>query len=461
MVEIKPQPKQEIFLSTSADIAIYGGSAGSGKSWALLLEQLRHSGNGRFGSVIFRRTYPQIASEGGLWDKSLELFSLLNARPKLGDLTWQFPSGAKCKFAHLQYDTNVLDWQGSEIALICFDELTHFSEYQFFYMLSRNRSTCGIRPYVRATCNPDADSWVAKLIEWWIDQATGYPIFERSGVIRYFVRINDALSFGDSAEELRQQHGEDVAPKSLTFVPALLSDNPALLEADPGYLANLKALPYVEQMRLLAGNWKVRPEAGKVFNRDWFEIVDFVPEGGLECRFWDFAATEKKLKGDDPDYTAGIKIAKVGNTYYVTDCLAVRKAPADIDKLVRSVAENDRLHARTNQRKYFMRWEIEPGSAGKRESYRAVTSLDGFDAAGKISTGDKLSRASALGAQALIGNIKLLKGAWNEAWLTHMHHQPDFDHDDIMDASAGAYNALIDKTKERPDDQFATIRTWR
>ena len=84
---------------------------------------------------------------------------------------------------------SVYDWQGAQITLICFDELTHFSAHQFFYMVSRNRSTCGVRPYIRATCNPDADSWVADLLAWWIDQETGLPIRERAGVVRYYIRI--------------------------------------------------------------------------------------------------------------------------------------------------------------------------------------------------------------------------------------------------------------------------------
>lgn len=93
---------------------------------------------------------------------------------------WQFPKGAKVYFRHLERDDSVFSWQGSEICLLEFDELTHFSE-QFFYMLSRNQSTCGVKPYVRARRNPDSDSWVAKFIQWWWDPDTGYAIPERSG----------------------------------------------------------------------------------------------------------------------------------------------------------------------------------------------------------------------------------------------------------------------------------------
>ena len=83
--------------------------------------------------------------------------------------------GGKIRFSHLQFETTVYDWQGAQITLICFDELTHFSAHQFFYMTSRNRSICGVRPYIRATCNPDADSWVADFLAWWIDPESGLP----------------------------------------------------------------------------------------------------------------------------------------------------------------------------------------------------------------------------------------------------------------------------------------------
>src|SRR5436305_14925946 len=77
---------------------------------------------------------------------------------------------------------------------VCFDELTHFTAHQFFYMVSRNRSTCGVRPYIRATCNPDADSWVADFLAWWIDPQTGLPIPERAGVLRYYIRVAESWS---------------------------------------------------------------------------------------------------------------------------------------------------------------------------------------------------------------------------------------------------------------------------
>jgi hypothetical protein len=232
-MEIRPQiGPQENFLASHADIAIYGGAAGGGKSWALLLEPLRHAHRADFSAVIFRRTLADAKKPGSTWDQMGRVYPLTGGKANLSSLSYQFKSGAKVTIGHLEHDTTVYDWQGSELPLIAFDELTHFTRNQFFYMLSRNRSTCGVRPYIRATCNPDPDSFVAELISWWIDDATGQAINERGGVVRYFCRVDDALIWADTPEELTAKYGADCEPKSLTFIPASIYDNPALLKRD-------------------------------------------------------------------------------------------------------------------------------------------------------------------------------------------------------------------------------------
>lgn len=445
---IEPQPgPQRAFLATPADIAIYGGAAGGGKTWALLLEPLRHMHNSGFGAVMFRRTYPQVMNEGGLWDESLGLYSHVQARPVESRLEWRFPSGSTVKFAHMQHEKNKLDWQGSQIALICWDELTHFTEGQFFYMLSRNRSTCGVRPYIRATCNPDAASWVARFINWWLAD-DGYANMDKAGRLRYFVRASGKIEWADTAEELAEQFPhlcKDAPPKSVTFIPASVYDNPALLKKDPGYLANLMALLPVDQARLLGdrkrgGNWKTQAGGGDIFDRDWFEIIsaEELPSGGVECRFWDFAASEYKENQEDKPYTAGVAIRSVGKTYFVTDCIAVQEGPAKADETFVSTSRADRERMRSHTA-YRVRWEIEPGSAGKKENYRLITMMDGFDAHGTKPQGDKFVRAKPFAIQAKAGNVKIVRGAWNEDYLQHLHNQPDWPVQDIMDASSGAY----------------------
>jgi len=143
-----------------------------------LLEPIRHIQNPDFGAVLFRRTYPEVTNEGGMWDESLRLYSLVGGKPTRGDLIWRFPKGAKIQFGHLQREEDVSAWRGAQVPLFGFDQLETFTETQFFYMLSRNRSTCGVRPYVRATCNPEP-GWLADFLDWWIGD-DGYAIPERS-----------------------------------------------------------------------------------------------------------------------------------------------------------------------------------------------------------------------------------------------------------------------------------------
>jgi len=279
--EIRPQDGfQWNFLSSPADIVIGGGAAGAGKTHALLMESLRHTSNPGFGGAIFRKTYPQIMAPGGLWDNSMKLYPIAHGKPYESFYEWKFKSGSRIKFSHLEYEKNVLDWQGSQVSFIGFDELTHFSEYSFLYLLSRNRSTCGIKPYVRATCNPDPDSWVADFIAWWIDQDTGFPIKERAGKLRYFVKDADSYVWGDSKKEVldRIPHLVNVLKesdsainvndlvKSVTFIPGNIYENKELLRADPGYLGNLMAQDEATQQQLLHGNWKIRLDGTDLIN---------------------------------------------------------------------------------------------------------------------------------------------------------------------------------------------------
>lgn len=439
-MEIKPQPRQEQFLSTSADIAIYGGAAGGGKSWSLLFEPLRHVSNKDFGAVIFRRTTPEITNEGGMWDEAEKIYPLLDAKPNQNDKQYTFPTGSRITFAHMQHESDKLSWKSAQIPLIEFDQLETFTSSQFFYMLSRNRSMCGVRPYIRASANPEP-GWLADFLDWWIGE-DGYAIQERSGVIRWMVRENDVTHWADTAEELAEKHPNST-PKSVTFVLSTIYDNQILLDSDPGYLANLQALDFVERQRLLGdgkrgGNWKVKPSAGKVFNRSWFEIVDAVPAGIGDVRFWDLAATEKK----EADYTASCKGRIVNGITYIMDATNEQIDPARTDTTMLNTAKQDGKFV-------SVRFEQEGGASGKRDAYHIVTMLQGFDARGILPQGDKLLRAKPLAAQALAGNVKLLRGAWNERWLTHMHGQPELDHDDEMDAASGMYNELI-KQERRP-----------
>jgi len=76
--------------------------------------------------------------------------------------------------------------------------------------------------------------------------------------------------------------------------------------------------------------------------------------------------------------------------------------------------------------------------------------LAGIDARGVASQKDKLLRAKPLAAQCEAGNVSLLEGQWNELYLNHMHGQPELPHDDLMDASSGAFYDLTAPEAQSP-----------
>lgn len=439
VLEITPQAgPQTDFLSSDADIVIFGGSAGGGKSYALLLEPLRHIDNPRFGAVIFRRNSTQVRNEGGLWHESQVLYGPIGAHPRQASLEWLFAKGMRVKFGHLEYESSVLDWQGSQIPYIGFDELTHFSEYQFFYMLSRNRSMSGVPGYVRATCNPDADSWVRGLIDWWIDD-DGYPVKDRSGVLRWFIRIDDQIYWASSKKELHDQFGRgpDILPKSLTFIPSSIYDNKILMDKDPSYISNLNALPRVERLRLLGGNWNVRLTAGTMFQKEWFPVLEAVPAGWISSvRYWDRAATKPHEGNKDPDWTRGLKLYRYpDNSFVVADLKSMRDTPGNVENLVKNVASHDTQSTRIMS-------QVDPGSAGVSEAENFVRMLAGYDVRVERLTKNKVARAKPVSAQSEVGNIRVVRAPWNEEFFTELENFPEGAHDDIVDVLSGAFNAL-------------------
>lgn len=446
---LRPQTgPQEMFMSSPADIAIYGGGAGGGKTWALLLEAVRHHKNPKFGAVFFRRTSPQIRNEGGLWDESIDLYLPAGGKPVETTLDWTFPSGASVSFRHLEHEKTKYEWQGSQICLECFDELTHFSSSQFWYLLTRNRSMCGVKPYVRATCNPDPDSWVAELIEWWVDQETGFPIPERAGVLRYFVRIGDALKWGDDPEELAHytyvnEDGDEVPipAKSLTFIPALVTDNKALMRNNPDYIASLMAQGTVQRERLMKGNWKIRSSEG-IFKREWFKPVapEDCPKFVRRMRGWDLAATEAEAgsaAAARQAATAGVLISQCEEGhFYIEDSVVDRVSPNGQVRLIRetAVADGKGVEGSIPQ---------DPGQAGKVQIQFLIGKMAGYNYRGSVESGDKVTRALPLAAQAEAGNVYLVRGNWNRAFLDEIEAFPQSKIKDQVDAASRAFGELL------------------
>lgn len=432
--------------SSPADIVIFGGAAGGGKSHWLLYEAARWFDTPGWVARIFRRTYAQVSGGGGLWSKTFEIYPHLGGKANNSDLFWTFPSGAHVGFGHLQHEHDMYTHQGKEYALIGFDELDHFHESQFWYLFSRNRTTCGKRAVVRCTTNPNPNHFVKPLIRWWLDDKGQFPDLAKAGVIRWFVRDENSKIIWHDEDEVefyrlvnfyRSEIDPDFVPTSLTFIPASVDDNPSMPKS---YKAKLMSLPLIERQRLLYGDWLIRESAGNYFKRQWLPIVPHCHNLELTklVRYWDRAGTEQK-SGNDPDYTAGVLMARTKqNTYIVLDVIQFRGSPLEVEKRILATAQSD-----------CQTWgsveigiEQDPGQAGKFEAQYYTRALSGYNVKLYPARQSKIKRAEPVSAQVEAGNVVLLQGGWVEPFIAELEAFPDGLHDDMVDALSGAFSAV-------------------
>ena len=430
-VHVGPNPgPQSAFVASSADITIFGASAGPGKSWGTLFRMGVHADRypGYYG-VVFRRKSTEVTGGGGLWEESRKLFPMWGAKSRENPmLDWRWPNRSMLEFRHLQHAGDEIDHHGKQYAEVAFDELTTFLEQQFWYLQSRLRSNCGFRPKTIATCNPDADSWVRQFIDWWIGD-DGLVRTDRAGAKRYFVRDGDELVWGSSPAECQVTAPHvTMKPMSVRLIPATLADNP---KGDPTYRNRLAAMPFVERERLLGGNWNIRHAAGTVFRREWFEVIDQVPSDIIGIgRYWDLAATEPHATNRDPDWTRGVKMSRHRSGLVVIhDVVSTRARPAAVDQLVTMTAQQDGRGCTQGF------WQ-DPGQAGKSEAERYRVMLAGYVIKIVRAAENKLTYAKATSSLAEGGKVKLLRGPWNQAYLSEHEAFPDSNHDDIVDAES-------------------------
>lgn len=449
---IGPQtgPQTTFIRKRWVDIIVYGGAAGGGKSYALLLDAAWHAvfqPVAGYGAVIFRRTSPQITAPGGLWETSQKIYPYADGKPrKTPWLGWEWGQHkTSVRFHHLQHEEDKLAWQGAQLDYAGFDELTHFTEGQFFYLLSRLRHADGggVKPILRATTNPDPESWVRRFLAPWVDDE--YPDPAASGEVRWFYRDGDSVLWLRSPAD-RPAHVPRENIYSVTFIEAHLEDNPALMESDPGYRGRIQAMPLVERIILSGGPgaWKVRLD-GNMFKRSWFRLVDAAPACVEVVRRWDLAGTEPRKGYSDPDWTCGVKMGRTaGGRYCVLDVVFARETPSGIKQLVLQTARLDGPEVP-------IRLPQDPGQAGKAQLYDFVTLLDGYDVRGELETGDKVTRAKPFSAQAEVGNVALVRGPWNDQYLNQLTAFPNARvHDDAVDASSGAHNLLAQSVRAIP-----------
>lgn len=254
---------QWLALLSRADEVFYGGSAGGGKTDLLLgmaVECHQHS-------AIFRRVYPNLF---GVMRRAREIIGE-NASENKSDKIWTFPDGRSIEFGAVQYEDDKTNWQGRAHDFKGFDEITEFSETQYEFICGWNRSTDpGQRVRVLVTGNPPMDeggSWVVRRWGSWLDKK--HPHIALPGELLWYATVKgEEREFpnGDPVDV----DGEIVYPRSRTFIPARLEDNP-FLSSDPRYRGVLQSLPEPLRSMLLYGDFyaTATPDPWQVIPTDW------------------------------------------------------------------------------------------------------------------------------------------------------------------------------------------------
>lgn len=274
-----------------------------------------------------------------------------------------------------------------------------------------------------------------KAWEWY--QSTLYTRLEPNGaIILIMTRWNQGDLAGRILEDM-QQGGEQWEVINL---PAIAESNDQIARpvGTPLWPERF-GLPELEKIKRTVGSYywaalyqqRPTPQEGGMFKRQWFEIVDDYPRQCRKVRRWDLAASQQK-----GDWTSGLLLGEWQGIFYVIDLQHVRENPAGVEALVRQTAERDSIST-------MIRMEQEPGSSGVNtiDNY-ARRVLVGYTFKGVPSTGPKEVRAQPVSAAAEAGNIKIVRGPWNAAFLDEVTLFPNGDHDDIVDVLSGAFTDL-------------------
>lgn len=281
----RPHPGQQThFLSSNAYEALFGGAAGPGKTDCLLMEAMRQIAHPAYRGILFRRIFPSLEAADGLIDRSLRWYPAYGGKYNASKHVWEFPTGARIYFGHMQRDKDRLQYQGAQFAFIGFDELTEFLLSQYTYMMTRNRADqdSGLRVYMRSATNPGGigHKWVKER----------FIVKDIVNRVRSFALIDGVDVEVEPAHQYARSRG---------FFPALLTDNPSIAD---DYIRNLQANPDpVERARFIEGDWDIEHTEGRIYPNWSLENITTDAEYNPDLPvFW--GADDGYVYGDGPGY---------------------------------------------------------------------------------------------------------------------------------------------------------------
>lgn len=479
-VIVKPQPgPQTVFMQQKDDIPLvfYGGAAGGGKSYALLMDCLKYIDCPHFYGVYFRKTVKQL--ERTLWPEAKDMFYpflIEHSGPRKGkfkgksairekDKVIVFPTGARIEFSYLDRDSDCKEnWQGAQLTAAYFDEFGHFSKYAFNYIRTRMRSKSKYKSFIRCSLNPEPNHFVLEYLSRYIDDK-GFAKKDMAGVPAYYIVDKGETISAWTMEELKEKYPTK-KPRKYTFVPSSLQDNPAMLEVNEDYADDLAANDPANAAMLLDGNWKYKPAANGMFDKNTMQVTELrnVPLNIKYIRAWDKASSKPSKEGGDskqldPDYTTSIQMAKdkAGSIYVMGNYLRnadgtqrarLREKPGVRDQQILAQAVKDGSDV-------IIILPRDPAQAGMVEFAESAKKLqaEGFIVKQDPSPSNKSKkfRFEAFASACHAGNIFWVKetfdpGVWDYLVMELENFDGDKNngyHDDVVDACSSGYAALI------------------
>lgn len=253
-----PSPKQALFLRLACREGLYGGSAGCGKSDALLMAAAQGINIPEYRAILFRRTYKDLIKPDALMDRARKWWSKTPARWSHDEMCWHFPSGATIGFGYMDCAGDLENHQSAAYQFIGWDEQTHFPGEWITYMFSRLRRTKGFPKdfplRMRGATNPGS-------------------IGHDFTVSRYGIRTDAPFPPGSPPVVVRGDSGA----VERVFLPAHAEDNPGLDWAD--YEKSLEQLSPIKRKQLKEG-WWVQDSSGLVYpNACNARMAESLPDG--------------------------------------------------------------------------------------------------------------------------------------------------------------------------------------
>jgi predicted phage terminase large subunit-like protein len=435
--------KQRLILTAQEDIVLVGGGAGGGKSISCLMKNLDSINDPDMKVTICRKTRPELTRQGGLVSESKKMYEAFGATFNKTDLKWEFPLGGEIQFLGVPDASMLGGIQGMQASRILIDEVADdWEEEVVLFLLSRLRANATKREQLFMTCNPNPSSFLVNWLEYCLD-SDGVPRKGTENRVRWMIALDGKVYWEDSPKALYERYGkpkgktygldlspEDLLsihpdklfiPKSFRFIPCNVYDNPYLLPPlNTSYLANLLAQSKKNQLKFLHGSWKNIDIGQSHFRRDWCEVVgpEEVPDHAKRVRAYDLAATPVSEVNKNPDFTAGVLMSrdKFG-IYYIEDLVKYRERPHTVLANIIKQSEMDGKHVRISIPK-------DTGSGGAIAAQHFITTLSeaGCIVKALVKSGhnSKLNSGLPFCQIAEAGNVKIVRGDWNEEFFDDM-----------------------------------------